>query len=50
MTAKSIPVTLWPPEQRINATLGKGEDLKGVIRMRWARRDDVKKKGAEEAE
>lgn len=46
VTAKSIPVTLWPPEQRINATLGKGEGLKGVIRMRWAKKDDVKKKGA----
>jgi len=46
VTAKSIPITLWPPEQRINATLGKGEGLKGVIRMRWAKKDDVKKKGA----
>jgi len=44
--AKPIPITLWPPEQRINATLGKGDGLKGVIRMRWARVDDVKKKGA----
>lgn len=46
VTAKGIPLTLWPPEQRINATLGKGEGLKGVIRMRWAKGDDVKKKGA----
>lgn len=46
MTAKSIPVTLWPPEHRVNATLGKGEGLKGVIRMRWAKKEDVKKKGA----
>ena len=44
--AKSIPTILWPPEQRINATLGKGEGLKGVMRMRWATHDDVKKKGA----
>jgi Nuclear cap-binding protein subunit 3 len=44
--AKPIPVALWPPEERINKSLGKGEGLKGIIRMRWARSDDVKKKGA----
>ncbi|KAF7982310.1 hypothetical protein HWV62_28994 [Athelia sp. TMB] len=46
ITAKPIPVAVWPPEQRINATLGTGEGLKGVIKMRRARIDDVKKKGA----
>lgn len=46
VTAKPVPVTLWPPEERINRSLGKGEGLKGVIRMRWARNDDLKKKGA----
>ncbi|KAF9563310.1 hypothetical protein CPC08DRAFT_706023 [Agrocybe pediades] len=46
ITARAFPVALWPPEERINETLGKGPGLKGVIRMRWARRDDVKKKGA----
>ncbi|KAI6046472.1 hypothetical protein EDC04DRAFT_1476307 [Pisolithus marmoratus] len=46
VTAKPIPVTMWPPEERINRSLGKGEGLKGVIRMRWARSDDIKKKGA----
>ncbi|TDL29167.1 hypothetical protein BD410DRAFT_686018, partial [Rickenella mellea] len=46
ITAKPIPVTLWPPEERINKTLGVGEGLKGVIGMRPAREDDVKKKGA----
>jgi hypothetical protein len=46
VTAKPIPMTLWPPEHRINATLGKGEGLKGDIKMRWAKGDDVKKKGA----
>ncbi|THV00577.1 hypothetical protein K435DRAFT_657011 [Dendrothele bispora CBS 962.96] len=46
VTAKSIPVTLWPPEERINKSLGKGEGLKGELRIRWARHDDVKKKGA----
>jgi hypothetical protein len=46
VTAKSIPIALWPPEERINQSLGKGEGLKGTIRMRWAKNDDVKKKGA----
>ncbi|KAH7916113.1 hypothetical protein BJ138DRAFT_1140221 [Hygrophoropsis aurantiaca] len=46
ITAKSIPIALWPPEDRINKSLGKGEGLKGVIRMRWAKNDDVKRKGA----
>ena len=45
-TAKSIPMTFWPPEERISASLGKGEGLKGTIRMRWARNEDTKKKGA----
>ncbi|KAF9448399.1 hypothetical protein P691DRAFT_800895 [Macrolepiota fuliginosa MF-IS2] len=46
VTAKPIPITLWPPETRINSTLGVTEGLKGVIKMRWARPGDVKKKGA----
>lgn len=46
ITAKLIPMALWPPEERINQTLGKGQGLKGTIRMRWAKADDVKKKGA----
>ncbi|KAJ3561926.1 hypothetical protein NP233_g9891 [Leucocoprinus birnbaumii] len=46
VTAKPIPVALWPAEARINQTLGKGEGLKGVLKMRWARSGDVKKKGA----
>ncbi|KAG6828762.1 hypothetical protein H0H92_006841 [Tricholoma furcatifolium] len=46
VTAKSIPIAFWPPEERINSSLGKGEGLKGTIRMRWALVDDVKKKGA----
>jgi hypothetical protein len=44
--ARNIPMALWPPEDRINASLGKGEGLRGTIRMRWARTDDVKKRGA----
>ncbi|KAJ7265871.1 hypothetical protein B0H12DRAFT_1099931 [Mycena haematopus] len=46
ITAKPIPVAIWPPEERINNSLGKGQGLKGIIRMRWARVDDVKKRGA----
>jgi hypothetical protein len=46
VTAKPLPIALWPPEERINKTLGKGEGLKGRIKMRIARKDDVKKRGA----
>lgn len=46
VTAKPIPITFWPPEERINSSLGKGQGLKGIIRMRWALADDVKKRGA----
>lgn len=46
VTAKPIPVPIWPTEDRINAALDKSEGLKGILRMRWARSDDVKKKGA----
>lgn len=46
VTAKSIPVTLWLPEDRISKSLGQGEGLRGTIKMRWAKSDDVKKKGA----
>lgn len=48
LTAKPIPVAIWPPEQRINATLGTGEGLKGIIKMRRAKVDDIKKKGAKQ--
>lgn len=46
ITAKPIPIAFWPPEERINKSLGKGEGLKGAIRMRWALTSDVKKRGA----
>lgn len=46
ITAKPIPVTLWLPEDRISKSLGQGEGLRGTIKMRWAKNDDVKKKGA----
>jgi len=44
--ANPIPIALWPPEERINTSLGKGQGLKGTLHMRWALNDDVKKKGA----
>lgn len=47
VTAKSIPVTLWLPEDRISKSLGQGEGIKGTIKIRWAKNDDVKKKGAQ---
>jgi hypothetical protein len=46
ITARPFPIALWPPEKRINTMFGKDEVLKGPISMRWARREDVKKKGA----
>ncbi|KAJ3518026.1 hypothetical protein NLJ89_g124 [Agrocybe chaxingu] len=46
LTAKPFPIALWPAEERLKQTLGQGEGLKGRIRMRWARPEDVKKKGA----
>lgn len=46
VTAKPVPVTLWLPEDRISKSLGQGEGLRGAIKMRWAKNDDVKKKGA----
>ncbi|KAI1792975.1 hypothetical protein LXA43DRAFT_301764 [Ganoderma leucocontextum] len=46
VTAKPIPVPIWPAEDRINAALDKSEGLKGILRMRWALTDDLKKKGA----
>lgn len=46
VTSKPIPVAIWPTKERINNSLGVGEGLKGVIRMRWALTSDVKKKGA----
>ena len=46
ITAKPIPFTLWPPEDRINKSFGKSKGLKGIIRMRWAMRQDVKKPGS----
>ncbi|KAL0571128.1 hypothetical protein V5O48_010836 [Marasmius crinis-equi] len=48
VTAKPVPMAFWPPEERINKSLGKGEGLKGAVRMRWARTEDVKQKGAKQ--
>jgi hypothetical protein len=44
--AKPIPMAFWPPKQRIDASLGKGEGLKGSLLLRWAEAADVKKRGA----
>lgn len=44
--AKSVPMAFWPPKQRIDASLGKGEGLKGSLLLRWAEVTDVKKRGA----
>lgn len=49
ITAKPIPVAIWPPSKRIDSSLGVGEGLKGPIRMRWALTSDVKKRGASKA-
>ncbi|KAF8876307.1 hypothetical protein CPB84DRAFT_1795920 [Gymnopilus junonius] len=46
VTARPFPIALWPPEERIKQSVGQGEGLKGTIRMRWAKPDDVKKRGA----
>lgn len=61
VTAKPIPIALWPADERISRTLGLGststedgeaerqrrrDGLSAPLRMRWARKDDVKKKGA----
>ncbi|THH33702.1 hypothetical protein EUX98_g457 [Antrodiella citrinella] len=48
ITAHPIPVAIWPPEDRINSSLGKGEGLKGTIHLRWATPWDVKQKGAKQ--
>ncbi|KAJ3713928.1 hypothetical protein C8R42DRAFT_684073 [Lentinula raphanica] len=56
VTAKHIPVALWPPEERINRSLGisvsdNAQDgqspMKGTMKIRWAKIDDVKKRGAQ---
>ena len=44
--AKPVPKPMWPPEDRINESLGVGVGLKGALRMRVARKSDVKKRGA----
>ncbi|VDC06269.1 unnamed protein product [Peniophora sp. CBMAI 1063] len=46
VTARGIPMAMWPPEERISASLGKSSELRGALRVRWARVDDVKKPNA----
>ena len=39
--------SLWPPDERVSASLGeRGTALRAPIRMRWARHEDVKRRGA----
>ncbi|KAF8351052.1 hypothetical protein F5887DRAFT_1124985 [Amanita rubescens] len=45
-TSRPIPISLWPPEDRIHHSLGVGQGLRGTMHMRWARVDDKKKRGA----
>lgn len=48
--ARPVPTDLWPAQMRIDIVLKEGRmeglPLAGEIRMRWATRMDVKKKGA----
>ena len=44
--AKSVPMAFWPPKERIDASLGKGEGHKGALFLRWAEVTDVKERGA----
>ncbi|KAI9466688.1 hypothetical protein BJY52DRAFT_1233690 [Lactarius psammicola] len=44
--AKPVPMAFWPPKERIDASLGKGEGLKGALFLRWAEVTDVKQRGA----
>ncbi|KAI9512727.1 hypothetical protein F5148DRAFT_973111 [Russula earlei] len=46
LLAKSIPMAFWPPKERIDASLGKSEGLKGTLLLRWAEVTDVKERGA----
>ncbi len=39
-------MAFWPPKERIDASLGKGEGLKGALFLRWADVTDVKQRGA----
>ena len=46
LTAKPVPIVLWPAEDRINNTLGVGSGLRDTLRVRIARTTDKKMKGA----
>ncbi|KAH8105006.1 hypothetical protein DFH11DRAFT_1645165 [Phellopilus nigrolimitatus] len=48
VAAKPIPVTMWPPEARINKTLGMSAGLEGMLLTRIARTDDRKVRGAKD--
>ena len=46
VTAKPVPLLLWPPEDRINKTLGMSKGLNDSIHVRIARQTDKKARGA----
>ncbi|EJD00869.1 uncharacterized protein FOMMEDRAFT_21345, partial [Fomitiporia mediterranea MF3/22] len=48
VSAKPIPLILWPAEDRINKTLGMAEGLEGPLSMRVARTNDRKIRGAKQ--
>ncbi|KIY45155.1 hypothetical protein FISHEDRAFT_49806 [Fistulina hepatica ATCC 64428] len=55
VAAQQVPIQALPPEERVNTILGTLPDedtkhqLQGTIKMRWARIDDVKQRGAKNA-
>ncbi|KAL5530442.1 hypothetical protein ACEPAF_6700 [Sanghuangporus sanghuang] len=46
VSAKPVPVIIWPVEDRVNKTLGKSEEMEGILLIRIARNSDKKSRGA----
>ncbi|KAL5527098.1 hypothetical protein ACEPAG_5889 [Sanghuangporus baumii] len=46
VSAKPVPVVIWSVEDRVNKTLGKSEEMEGVLLIRIARNSDKKSRGA----
>ena len=46
VSAKPVPVVIWPMEDRINKTLGKSDEMEGTLLIRIARTSDKKSRGA----
>lgn len=46
VTAKPVPLVLWPAEDRVNSTLGVGDGLRDTLHIRIARTTDRKVKGS----